>query len=381
MTDLSALGPAAVDDTVLARMVGDLLGVEHPVLRDVRVEDVAYDVPAITTAGRHWVRGRAVVPTGPTDDQPFSLFCKRVQSWERHPFFAFVPEEVRASAAEGVPWRAEPAAYRSELADHLPDGLAMARALLVDDLDELSAAIWLPELPVREAVWDLERYRRAAGLLGRFAASEEVRRVVGEVGHRLTPWHYLHGRLAHQVLPALADDALWQHPLVAGAFDATLRDRLRAAAARAEQLTAELVDLPLLASHGDACPGNLLDTGDGALTMIDFGFLGPMPVGFDLGQLLVGEVQLGHDPGTDLAERGAACAAAYVAGLAEEGVEVALATVLRAHALHVVLYAGLSAVPFDLLDQPVTPGTEGTAPAARARLATYALDLLDATEP
>ena len=43
---------------------------------------------------------------------------------------------------------------------------------------------------------------------------------------------YLNGRLTHQVLPMLRSEETWQHPLVAGAFDADLRNRLLAAVDR-----------------------------------------------------------------------------------------------------------------------------------------------------
>ncbi len=59
-------------------------------------------------------------------------------------------------------------------------------------------------------------------------------------------------------------------------------------------LAAEADALPQLLSHGDACPNNLLaGEHDDELVMIDFGFWGGAPVGFDLTQLLVGDVQIG----------------------------------------------------------------------------------------
>lgn len=380
---LADLGPAAVDVSTLAEIVGSLLGADVAEVRDVRVSPVDYDVPAITTAARHWVRGQAVVATGSRDGddvRSWGMFVKQVQAWERHPFFAFVPPEHRELARQGVPWRAEPDAYRSDLVDRLPPGLTMPRAVAVTELDELSAAVWLPELTVVERPWDDERYAAAARLLGRFAASTRVREVAEELGHRITPWTYLHGRLSMQVLPGLADDDLWRHPLLADAFG-PIQTRLRAAAARAEPITAELCDAHVLAAHGDAAPGNLLSVaGLDEVVLIDFGFFGPLPVGFDLAQLLVGEVQLGHDPGEGLAERDAACVAAYCQGLADEGVSIDPDVVRRAHALQLVLYAGLSAVPFELLGQPPTPELLALA-AARARVAELSLDLLDATEP
>ena len=106
----------------------------------------------------------------------------------------------------------------------------MPRALDVVDLDELSAAIWIEDVSAREVEWDLERYRRAAYLLGRLAASRDVAPLAGlrDVEWSLTS--YARGRVAVDVVPMLMGDEVWQHPLCA-AFDDDLRDRLRGAAA------------------------------------------------------------------------------------------------------------------------------------------------------
>ena len=50
----------------------------------------------------------------------------------------------------------------------------------------------------------------------------------------------------------------------------------------------------------------------------------------------------------------------------------------RAHALCLLLMTGLSTVPFDLFNAPMTPEVRRTA-ADRAAVARYALDLVDAT--
>jgi hypothetical protein len=377
MNDRTALGAADVSDEELTGMVADLLGADPAVtvVLDAAATPVDYAVPSITTAGRHWVRGTASVDG---ERRPFSLFVKHVQSWARSPFFADVPPDLREMAEAGVPWRTEPLAYRSDLRDRLPAGLSMPRALGVYDLDEKSAAVWLEEVTVRDVAWDLARFEHAAELLGRLAGSPAVA-PYARVGE--SPWTldtYLYGRLLNQVLPTLRAEPLWQHPLIAGAFDDDLHRRLLAAADQAPAYVAELATFPSTAGHGDACPNNLL-VGDGpGFTLIDFGFWQLLPVGFDLGQLLVGDVQLGLRSSDDLAERGEACLVAYHAGLAAEGFEISLDRLHRAHALHLMIFTGLSTLPFELLEQEITPQLEQLA-ADRAAIARYSLGLLDAT--
>jgi hypothetical protein len=165
------LGAADVTDEQLAAMVAELLHEERVELLDVLVEPVDYDQPALTTAGRWWVSGHVGTSSRTA---AYRLFVKQVQSWERSPLFAMVPEELQEVAVAGVPWRTEAEFYRTglagRLADRLPDGLSVPRALGVFDLDETSSAVWLEEVPARGVTWDRRRYERAAYLLGRLSA-------------------------------------------------------------------------------------------------------------------------------------------------------------------------------------------------------------------
>lgn len=369
------LGAADLSDAQLAAMVADLLHEDEVELLDSRVERVDYDLPAITTGGRWWVSGHAATPCSRA---PFRLFVKQVQSWERHPLFEFVPEEHRELATATVPWKTEAIVYRSDLADRLPAGLSVPRALGVFDLDPLSSSVWLEEVPSRPATWDRARYVRAAYLLGRFSGSTALASLAGLRDIDWTLSTYANGRLAVQVVPMLMTDEIWQHPLCA-AFDDELRDRLRGAAADSVALAAEADALPQLLSHGDACPNNLMaGERDDELVMIDFGFWGGAPVGFDLTQLLVGDVQIGRRSADGLAELDEAIVTAYVAGLRDEGSEIPEAQVRRSHALCLLIMTGLSTLPFDLFERPVDEHTMRTA-AARATVARYALDLEVAT--
>jgi hypothetical protein len=379
MHDRSELGPADVDDATLTAMVADLLGapVADVELLDSTVTEFAYDLVAITTGGRYIVRGTASVAGRTT---PYAMFVKVVQSWSRSPLFEFVPEELRELAEASVPWRTEALAYRSDLASRLPDGLDMPRALGVFDLDEKSASIWLEVLDVVERPWDDARYARAAYLLGRLAASPRVAplAMVGESD--FTMRDYAFGRLDNQVLPMVRDDGIWKHPLVAATFGEELRDRMRAAADRVPAYVEELMALPHVTGHGDACPNNLLAVaGSDDFTLIDFGFWMPMPVGADLGQLIVGDIQIGKLRAGDLAARDDAHAVEYVRGLRDEGCEIPEPVVRRAHALHLLLMSGLSALPDELLDRDPFDPEVVTLSADRAAIARFCLDRVDAT--
>jgi hypothetical protein len=380
MHDRTALGPADVPDLDLAvhvRRVLDVDGQEELTLLASSAEVAPYDLEALTTAGRYWVRGRAATAAG---DRDFAFFVKVVQSWARSPMFAFVPEDLREQALAALPWQVEPAVYRSDLANALPPGLAMPRALTVQQLDEASVAMWLEAVACDRSRWGEERFGSAASALGRLAASAPVREVAAvasRVGQH-TIRGYAEGRVAHQVLPALRSD-VWDHPLVAAAFDARLRSRLLDAANGLAAVVDELEQVPVGAAHGDACTRNLLVplSGEG-FVLIDFGFFGLGPVGFDLGQLLMGEVQLGERSADCLTALETRCLPAYVEGLRAEGMDVDLEVVRRAHALQMLLFSALSAIPLELLDAPPTPQLHDIA-RQRALSAEFILDLVDAT--
>jgi hypothetical protein len=376
--DRTALGAADVPDDVLASIVGTALDDPTAELLSSCAEVVPYDLVALTTAGRYWVRGRAATRDG---ERPYCLFVKVVQSWSRTPQFAFVPEEHRQLALAGLPWEVEPAVYGSELRSCLPPGLTMPRAYAVRAVDDLSAALWLEAVEHVQERWTVERFAQAARLLGRLGASADVRPLaaVGRGPDQRVVRDYAEGRVRGQLLPALEDDGLWQHPLLTGAFTLELRERLRAAVRRRGDIVDELESVPVMTLHGDACTRNLLVRGDGSgFSLIDFGFWSEGPVGFDLGQLLVGEVQTGERPADELPELERACVRAYVEGLHDEGCDVPLETVQRAHALQSLLFCGLSAVPLDHLGAPPTPELHRLT-RERAQLATFLLDLVDAT--
>lgn len=377
MHDRTALGPADVDDDHLAAMLAELWDAPRVALLSSSAEPVAYDVPSIITASRTWVTGRADDGTGPRD---FRVFVKVVQNWRRSPFFELVPPEVREWAATTVPWEAEPLVYRSDLASALPPGLRMPRALTVIDLDELSRAIWLEAVDAVDDPWGRDTYTEAAFLLGRLTGSKAVR---AYADLDPLPWvidHYVQGRLTHGVFPAVLSDEPWQYPAVAASFDPELRDRLRASIGRIDDLASEFRGLPAATAHGDAAPGNLLRVaGEPGFVLIDYGFWKRQPVGHDLGQLLVGDLQLGKRGADDLIELDEAITAAYVAGLRAEGDETPHEVVRRGHAVSMHIFSGISAVPIELLEEPDSPELR-TLFAARAAMAAYSLDLLESTE-
>ena len=388
------LGPDDVTDAQLEAMVADLWDVPAVRLLDSTAEPVDYDVPSILTGARTWVRGHATTATDPGSEgegREFTLFVKRVHNWRHSPAFAGVPPEVGEWAADSVPWRAEPLLYGSDLRERLPEGLSMPRGLRVEERPDETAVIWIEAVPAGPETWDRATYVGAAGLLGRMSGSLRVAELAAIDP---LPWHiqyFVQGRIVHTVLPGLFDDATWEHELVAPYFG-DLRGRLTAVAGHLDPLAEEFAAMPHRTSHGDACPNNLLRHPSGTgFTLIDYGFWRPQPVGFDLSQLLVGDIQIGRRDAADLPDLADACLMAYADGLAAEGAAVPDAVLRRCHAVSLMLFNGLPSLPIEQVaevDRLAAAGELSDERLAamhdwslqRSRIAHYALDVLAGTD-
>lgn len=372
--DLAALGVR--DERQLEQFVAESIHRQNAAVQDAAIGEVPYDIEAITTRCRRRVSG-----TARADGEliPFSFFVKVVQSWAHSPSFQFVPAELQAAAAAALPWQVEPRAYQSDLAGALPPGLRMPRAYGVMDLDETSGAIWLEDIDVADITWTAVHFRRAAELLGRFASRPAIRDAVAPLADLIGPRtirEYVGGRVAIQVIPALRGDDIWAHPLVAGAFDAELRRRTLQLVDHLPELLDELDQLPAGLCHGDACTRNLLmSRAHHDLVMIDFGFLRYAPLGFDVAQLVLGEIQLGERDPEQLKALDEVALAGYLDGLRLEGNPAGADQVRRAHAICMAIFSGLTAIPFELLGEPPTDRSRQIF-AARATVARYILDLV-----
>lgn len=375
---LTGLGLGAQPLPQLEAMVAAQLHRPRVRVLTALVQAHPYDRPALTTAGRYLVSGTATEDAGQT--HTYAFFVKLVQAWRKSPLSAEVPEPLRSQLAPLMPWRTEPDIYRSDLGRHLPNGLTLPHAYRVTDLDDESAAIWLDHVPPRRVRWDVARHRHAAYLLGRLAANESVAPLAARVPAGRTARRFAEHWLAVNVIPDLTTDNLWRQPNVAATFDPRLRRRILDAATALPTLVDELESLPSTTAHGDACTDNLLLTRtDDDIVLIDFGFWGVAPVGFDLGQLVLGEIQLGQRPARALPSLEAACLPAYVHGLRDEGCTITIHQVRRAHAIAMTIFHAIPSIPYEHRADQAQPHLRPLY-ANRAAMASRILDLLDDTE-
>lgn len=293
----AGLGLARPDPERLRQIVARALQVPTDQIvgvADIEVEKVAYDIGTPSTHALLRCRGTAALDDATT--RPWSAFVKVLQSVWAWEFLDQIPEPFRADLANNLPWRAELDGYTPNMLRALPAGLRQPRLFGVVEIDEWHVALWVEDVEVSSAVWGLAMFARAARLLGRLAARRPVGcdTLIAPSEQSAQPGfvlrYYTGGRVRMGALPQLVDDALWAHPTVAAAVEATGEHALRADLVDAsEHLDAwlDLLDaLPQTYAHGDASPQNLLVPASepGTFVIIDWGFNCPLAVGFDLGQ-------------------------------------------------------------------------------------------------
>ncbi|GIH74118.1 hypothetical protein Plo01_05470 [Planobispora longispora] len=306
------------------------------------VEPVVYASGSLSTAGLHRVRGTT------TDGRPWSFFVKSIHSARHWPLPPAVPETQWEELVEGFPWRTDADVYLAP--PPLPAGLRLPRLHRIDDLGDDRLVLWLEDVQTVSAGWDLDRYRRAARLLGALAAMRPVAATPDtppDSGMRL----YCAGAVQY-FLSILRDSATWRHPLVAAYADDLLRADLLALADRIGPLLAAVERLPHALAHGDASPQNLLVPADGSaeFVAVDWSWGSPTAVGFDLGQLLVGLAHAGVTDPSELPEIHTAIESAYAAE-----VDADPETVSFGYAATLVLRSAWTALPIDHLDAEPTP--------------------------
>jgi Phosphotransferase enzyme family len=384
------LGGGVLDDVsdVIGRLVADqdvVRGVVRAATAQPRADVVGGSVridpvPVVSMATDALVRVQGTCTDGDTNAS-WSVVLKVVRSPDRSPIWAQIPPEFRDATLAEVPWRTEPELYRSALGDWLPDGLRLPAIYHVDEIDDGMIAIWMEDVATVDGPWTLTDYRRVAQLLGRlagrFAGSELP--VALSLGHADLRGYFI-GRIRQGVLPALRDERLWAHPLVARVADAGLRRDLLALADAGVAILDQLETLPRALAHGDACPQNLLRGAGGDVVAIDWQFAGWFAVGFDVGQLIAGHAESADLDPAWLEAVHAGAVEEYTKGLHVEGMAATADEVALGAAGALIIRSAFTALPLELLSDE--PGSDvARLFERRATFARFLVDLAHARFP
>ncbi len=338
---------------------------------ETRVTPVSYDWASPATAGL-W---RVDVQAGQQQDVTSrSYFVKLLRHPRLWPQLGQIPAALQQEFAGFLPWQFELDIYESGIGRVLPPGMRTPVLHHVKHIDADHVALWWEFVTERAEPWRLADYRRAARLLGRLAARRragaEINLLLPERARTSRPLealrYYTEGRVLRGAVPMLAAGQIWCHPVVAAALrraaDPGLPADLLALGARLPGILDQLAALPLTYAHGDASPQNLLLPADdpGTVVVIDWGFGSLLPVGFDLGQLLVGLMHAGQAEPSELPGIDAVIFPAYLDGLRAENYEADPGQVREGYVGSMAARSALCALPVELLAS-AAPGDEAEA--------------------
>lgn len=113
--------------------------------------------------------------------------------------------------------------------------------------------------------------------------------------------------------------------------------------------------------------------------MIDWGFCTAVPVGFDLGQLLVELAHAGELDPSELAGIADAMFPAYLEGLADDGYAADPADVRYGYTGSLTVRSALCSIPTELIEQPLTEVNRDLM-ANRLRLTRVLVDMAQSLE-
>jgi hypothetical protein len=350
------------DELALDELVTQALGRDGG---ESTFEVVAYSFGSPATGGLYRLRG-----------QDWSLFCKVLQHPKHWPVLHLLPPAAQEQFLSEFPWRIELDLWEPVVLASVPSGMRAPALHRVIDLGDDRLAVWMEDVAESGTPWDLDRYVRAADLLGKWNARSRTPELLGPfpIGYALRM--YAQDAVATRGLGPLRDDDLWSHPWLVDHAD--LRARLLVLGDRIPELLDRLDRLPQAMPHGDASPQNLLvpAADPGSFVVIDVGMRTPHALGFDLGQLLVGLVHAGVVPASSLPWIADAIVPAYVAGLAAEGDGTSEAEIHDGFAISALIRSGFDSFLYDLLADP-TPENEHTF-AERVALCRFLADRAEA---
>lgn len=323
------------------------MGIDDPT--GAELAPVGYPSGSPATAALYRLRGDG-----------WSLFCKVLQHVRHWPGIEQMPPHLVPDFVDQLPWRAELDLWEPWLVATLPRGLRPPVLHRIVEMPDDRAAVWMEDVLEAPLSCELDRFERAAYLLGRWNARSTDPDLLARCPHTAKNHGlrmYAENAVGFRGLMPLADDTLWAHEWLADHAD--LRAELRELAGEIPAMLDRLDTFTMCVPHGDASPQNLLVPAEDleSFVVIDLSFRTPHPLGFDLGQLLVGLTHAGQVPAARMPAIAAAIVPAYVRGVHEEGITHLDAEARDAFATGVLLRSGFDGFLYELIEDP-TPANE-----------------------
>src|SRR5690349_12838195 len=171
ITALEPLGRDALDDAQLTELVRAVTGDPAATPLSTRADPFPYQPGTPRTAALTRVLGTAPLADGSTTE--WCSFVKQLQSPRHWNLIHLIPESFREDFIQKMPWQLEVAVHHSDIATVLPDGLRLPTTYRIDEYDDERATLWMEHVVQEPGIWGLERFGRAAFLLGRLSARRQ----------------------------------------------------------------------------------------------------------------------------------------------------------------------------------------------------------------
>ena len=319
-----------------------------------------------------------------------TFFVKLLRNPQIWPSLHTIPEPLRKEFLAIFPWRMEYEMHHAGLADALPEGMQLPR-LNHANVTEDYISLWYTFVDVDPRPWEPPDFSRTAYLLGRLAARRREGARVNEqlptrcraASRTSSLCRYVRQRVLGLEARIVQDASRWRTARMVEALaalgDQRLAVDLPALVSRIPTILDRLVGLPQTFVHGDASPQNMLiPVADRSLRVaIDWGgFCTLLPVGFDLGQLLIGLAHAGEVEVSELPALQDAILEAYCAGLANEDYDVPPDEVRLGFLGSLVCRSGLGALPLDPPEAAIASLTNAEL-TQRLQLARYLVNVAD----
>jgi hypothetical protein len=300
----------ALDRGLLTELVRRATGRETLTVSDWQYRSI-YEPIVPTTIGVFRLEGHGVAGS---ETAAWSLVLKIVRAFDAGAW----GNDITSPAY----WKRDVLMYQSGLFDHLPDGLAVPRCLLISEHPGEELWVWLEDIVDDLPRWPLARYRLAARHLGRFNGAVIAGRALPD-----HPWltKSLLRTYSGYDAARFADLApLLRHERVRRVWSEALLEDLQRLWAAREGILARLDRLPQTLCHRDAGRVNLFarrrpDGGEETVA-IDWGWAGIGALGEEVAPLVVAPVLRFQDvEPAELAHLAALAFDGYVEGLHEAG--------------------------------------------------------------
>jgi hypothetical protein len=322
--------------TTPEELLGDL---QHPG-GPLRLEAFPYSFGSPATGGLYRLHGPG-----------WTWFGKLLQHVRHWPGLPLLPPDIAADFAASFPWRSELVLWDERFCGRMPAGLRPPVLHGLVELGDDRVMVWMEDVAESAAAPDLERFRRAAQLLGRWNArcAHVDALAASEYPPGFALRMYAEQAVVLRGLGPLADDELWSHPRLAGHHE--LRSDLQHLGslipAMLDRLDTHVQALP----HGDASPQNLLvpESDPDTFVVIDPSFTSPHALGFDLGQLVVGLVHAGEIPAATMPDIVSVIVPAYQEGLGAEGITDQDEAAYDGFVTSLMIRSGFDSFVFDLI--------------------------------